>query len=401
MPTPRVVIITPSVPHEDIPHAGGRYVAALVAFLEPRCDLTVIAPSTPVTRSAVTLPGAPKRVVLVGGSAGRTPAERLRGRLLAIADRWGRRLDPGMPSVWLMRELRRGGSVARVVRDADAVDLQWSEQVRLAGMVRRVAPRARVLGTFHDVTSQSLGRVDATHPAATVLRSLRTRWTRGVERRDVARLDEALVFSRKDAELLGAGPNVRVVHPPLAPPKGTEHPGVAGPPTVLLVAHLARAVNDEAARWFLADGWPLVRSEVPEARLRIVGAGRSDALARAVALTPGAELVGFVPDLGVEYARAWCSIVPLRRGAGVKFKTVEALVHGVPVVTTGVGAEGIGHAGWYAAVSDDAQDLARGVVEVLTDVDGALQKAGRVQVLACREYGADAFAVAIGAAYGW
>ena len=312
--------------------------AALVAFLEPRCDLTVVAPSTPATRSAVAMPGAPERVVLVGGSPGRTTVERVRGRVLAVADRWGRRLDPGMPSAWLVNELRPGGPMAQLLEEADVVDLQWSEQVRLAGMVRRAAPRARVLGTFHDVQSQLFARSDASHPAARVGWALAARRAGRLERRDVARLDEAIVFSRKDAALLGDAPTIRVVHPPLAPPTIQAHPRPVWPPTVLLVAHLSRAVNDEAARWLLAEVWPRVRRAVPEATLRIVGSGQSDALGRGAAAAPGVALVGFVPDLAPEYARAWCSVVPLRRGAGVKFKTVESLVHGVPVVTTPVGA---------------------------------------------------------------
>ena len=108
-----------------------------------------------------------------------------------------------------------------------------------------------------------------------------------------------------------------------------------------------------------------------------------------------------IRDRGPEYARAWCSVVPLRRGAGVKFKTVQSLVHGVPVVTTPVGAEGIGQADWYATVSDNAHALAEGIVAVLDDADVALRQASRIQLRAVQEYGEEGFAEAITAAYGW
>ena len=49
------------------------------------------------------------------------------------------------------------------------------------------------------------------------------------------------------------------------------------------------------------------------------------------------RLAGFVDDLGAEYAAATACLIPVLQGAGVKFKTIEALLHGVPTVTTTVG----------------------------------------------------------------
>jgi glycosyltransferase involved in cell wall biosynthesis len=68
------------------------------------------------------------------------------------------------------------------------------------------------------------------------------------------------------------------------------------------------------------------------------------------------------------YGRMRACIVPLRFGAGVKIKTVEALQYGVPTVATSVGAEGIDLRGTAALlVADDARDFAHGLVSLLTD----------------------------------
>ena len=57
--------------------------------------------------------------------------------------------------------------------------------------------------------------------------------------------------------------------------------------------------------------------------------------------------------------------MPLRYGAGVKFKVIDAMSYGVPVVSTTVGAEGIGDSSWFAAISDDPQRLAEALLECL------------------------------------
>ena len=61
------------------------------------------------------------------------------------------------------------------------------------------------------------------------------------------------------------------------------------------------------------------------------------------------------------------AIVPLRAGAGVKGKVVEALQQGLPLVTTSIGAEGLPGLDAVAMVADDAPALAAALVELLED----------------------------------
>jgi glycosyltransferase involved in cell wall biosynthesis len=53
------------------------------------------------------------------------------------------------------------------------------------------------------------------------------------------------------------------------------------------------------------------------------------------------RLRGFVEDLAPLYAAADVAVVPVRVGGGTRIKILEAFAHGVPVVTTSLGAEGI------------------------------------------------------------
>ena len=216
----------------------------------------------------------------------------------------------------------------------------------------------------------------------------------------MAALDEVTVFSEKDGGLLGEPANVRVIHPPLASGLERFPEAQAGPPTALFVAWFAREENDEAAQWLIGDVWPAVVDAVPDARLRLVGRGVSERLQALCDARADVTVAGFVPDLEPEYAAARVCVVPLRQGAGVKFKTVEALLHGVPVVTTSVGAEGIGGLDLFAGLTCDAATFGELMAGVLADPTLARQRSRRVQEWAAREYSAIGFEEQVLAHYG-
>ena len=93
--------------------------------------------------------------------------------------------------------------------------------------------------------------------------------------------------------------------------------------------------------WFVHEILPLIRAEVPAAHLSIIG---SNPTARVRALAgDGIAMFANVTDaeLAAAYDRARVAVVPLRCGAGVKLKVVEALRAGMPLVTTPVGAQGL------------------------------------------------------------
>jgi glycosyltransferase involved in cell wall biosynthesis len=78
-------------------------------------------------------------------------------------------------------------------------------------------------------------------------------------------------------------------------------------------------------------------------------------------------------ELATAYARARVAVVPLRCGAGVKRKVVEALRLGLPLVTTTVGAQGLPGLEAVAAVEDEGAAFAAAVVALLRD-DAAWEK---------------------------
>ena len=138
---------------------------------------------------------------------------------------------------------------------------------------------------------------------------------------------------------------------------------------VLFVGNYRHQPNVDAATFLVGEVMPLVWAQRPDQRVILAG----DSPTPEIEALAGrrVEVSGYLPDLGPVYARARVSLIPLRFGAGVKGKILESLAAGVPVVTTPVGAEGIGVTGGnQALIAHDAGELALATLRVLAD--GAL-----------------------------
>jgi glycosyltransferase involved in cell wall biosynthesis len=113
-------------------------------------------------------------------------------------------------------------------------------------------------------------------------------------------------------------------------------PAAATAPVVLLVAS-DNKLNVKGLRDFLRFAWPLVRREVPDAELRVVGSVGE----HIDAWSPGVRVLGRVDDLDAAYADARLVINPAVAGTGLKIKTVEAVSHARPIVLWPTGVEGL------------------------------------------------------------
>jgi glycosyltransferase involved in cell wall biosynthesis len=95
-----------------------------------------------------------------------------------------------------------------------------------------------------------------------------------------------------------------------------------------------------------------------------------------------------VPDLNPLYDNAAVFINPMKNGYGVKLKTIEAALHGLPIVSTDVGVEGSGlEAGIHFTLANDANTFAGAVREMLLDKDQAHATVERAQNFLVEHYG--------------
>jgi sugar transferase (PEP-CTERM/EpsH1 system associated) len=134
--------------------------------------------------------------------------------------------------------------------------------------------------------------------------------------------------------------------------------------------------NEEAVCYFVRDVWPQVRTQIPSAKLVIVGAKPTQKV-RALASEPGVSITGYVEDIRPFLARSSLAVIPLAIARGIQNKVIEAIAAGVPVLTTPVVAKNLCpevRDAIFVAERDPAI-FAKAVLEALQDPNTAEAKA--------------------------
>mgnify|MGYP004643236403 FL=1 len=125
--------------------------------------------------------------------------------------------------------------------------------------------------------------------------------------------------------------------------------------------------------------YPLIREKNGDIDFYIVGSNAPEEIKQLDG--NGIIFKGFVSDeeLMELYSKCRIVVVPLRYGAGVKGKVVEAIYNGAPIVTTSVGAEGIAGVENVLKIEDDAQSFAKAVVDLYSDDNELVNLANKTQ----------------------
>lgn len=126
--------------------------------------------------------------------------------------------------------------------------------------------------------------------------------------------------------------------------KGAEraqNPGFESRKDLVFVGNGRHAPNRDAVHWLLREFAPLLSDTLPGARLHIYGAYLPEKWKHGADATALIQIHGHAPDIESVFRKARLQVAPLRFGAGVKGKVLQALGCGLPTVTTPVGAEGL------------------------------------------------------------
>lgn len=129
--------------------------------------------------------------------------------------------------------------------------------------------------------------------------------------------------------------------------------------------------NVDALLWFTHEVFPLIRERRSTVRLNIVGSSVHDEVRRLA--SESIVICGRLSDdaLNLLYAKVGVAVVPLRFGAGVKGKTIEALFNAIPFVATSIGMQGLRSDTPIGFVADSAQEFAEAVLQAQSDREEA------------------------------
>jgi glycosyltransferase involved in cell wall biosynthesis len=148
-----------------------------------------------------------------------------------------------------------------------------------------------------------------------------------------------------------------------AAPPGISSNGHRGP-VITFVANFGYQPNVDAAHYLCNEIFPRLAERVPDAQLKLVGTSPPPEV---VALAGNAvEVTGRVPEVEPYLDAATVVVCPLRVGGGVKVKMLEAARRGKAIVSTPVGAQGLGSdAALCMRVADDPATFAHAVAELI------------------------------------
>jgi glycosyltransferase involved in cell wall biosynthesis len=268
------------------------------------------------------------------------PSSRRSGnRIRKAANRFRRLAGASDPSI------RRLGEAAQALVGGSRFDVVLFSGKKTAAALGAFSGLP-VVADLCDATSSRL-RLTIPHapPGRRVLLRLECAETSRAERAIVGRASRVTFASQRDLDAFVAD------HGPLPVPATVLPNGVdvdfwrrssetLGRDVVVFTGAMDYPPNEDAALQLVESVMPLVRRRIPEAKLLVVGRDPSRRL-REAAAAGAATVTGFVDDVRPYLEQASVFAAPLRFGAGIQNKVLEAMAMEVPVVATPLAAGGL------------------------------------------------------------
>lgn len=205
---------------------------------------------------------------------------------------------------------------------------------------------SRVQLVVHDVISQSLKRFrdEEKNIFKRFYLSLQLKYLIRWEKNVFSSVKEIIVLNEKDKKIIhdilpGEIPYIKVEYPLVSDFFYSIKRDRYNPKAIMFWGAMNRKENIDAVMWFVNSIFPIIKASCPDVVFYIVGANPTSDIESLS--SDNIIVTGFVDSPEIYFEMAAVSVVPLRFGAGIKIKVLEALAANIPVISTDVGAEGI------------------------------------------------------------
>jgi sugar transferase (PEP-CTERM/EpsH1 system associated) len=268
----------------------------------------------------------------------------------------------------------RSPAMARLLREriaSERYDLVYVHLIRMAEYVRAL-PVPKVIGLQISQALNLQRMVDnASDPARRFFYRVETGKVRPYEAALCRDFDRVFLVGARDVEEIAkttpVGNAVVQPHGQDVPPLARVRAARREPGAIVMSGVMATYTNVNAATWFAREIFPRVERALPEASFWIVGR-QPQREVKALARPPRVMVTGEVPDVTDWLLRAEVGVAPLRIGAGMQNKLVQAMASELPVVATSLANEGIGAtADAHLLLRDEPDAFAEAVIGLLRD----------------------------------
>ena len=187
----------------------------------------------------------------------------------------------------------------------------------------------------------------------------------------IMRSDISLIISEFEMEILKEKFNVpqqQIYYLPFLL-KSIDKPYLSLLPTYeerkdfIFIGNFLHEPNWDAVQYLKTEIWPKIHSQLPNVSLNIFGAYPTEKVLQLNSPKSSFFIKGRAEDVFTEMKNARICLAPLRFGAGIKGKLIDAMICGTPSITTKIGAEGINNTfSWPGTIADNPNDFVKAAI---------------------------------------
>ena len=196
-----------------------------------------------------------------------------------------------------------------------------------------------------------------------------------VAKREIAsilRCDLTLMVSEFEMDLLHIHFKIDkdlLFYLPLFSEQLDDNPSFENRTDFVFIGNFLHEPNLDCVRYLASSIWPIIHSKLPEAKLFIYGAYPNDKVMQLNNSKINFQVLGRAEDAAEVIKNARVMLAPLRFGAGIKGKLLEAMQCGTPSVTSSIGAEAMaGDLEWNGFIMDDSNEFVASAIALYSDV---------------------------------